>query len=88
MNRKQLLQGALAASIAPHAAAMQHLVTPNASWDVLDPSVASVASVPSHLDLAAAVREYLETRGALRDVAPPFVVVLDHARCRCSWRAA
>lgn len=82
MDRRRLLQGALAASITRDAAAMRRLVAPNASRDLLAPLVAS------HLDLAAAQREYVEIREALRDVVPPFVIVLDLVRYETAASAA
>lgn len=85
MNRRQLLQGALAASIAPQVDAMQRLVAPSMSRDL---NVLSAAPVPSHLDTTAALSEYLETQRALRNVDPGHFVVLDLARYETASPAA
>lgn len=88
MNRRQLLHGALAASITPHVDRMQHLVVAPSSLQFPSSSAASSASTRLQLDVAAAQQEYLQVREELRHVVPPFFAILDLARYQTAAPAA
>jgi hypothetical protein len=76
MNRRQILHGAVAASITSRVDAM-HLLVSSSTLGRIAPFA---ASAPLHLDVAGALRESVATRESLRDVAFPFDVILDLAR--------